>query len=62
MCFMVYLKEIVMKIGYTWVSIKDQNLELQLEALNKTGCTKIFQDSKSAVKNAGTEKNVGTYS
>nr|WP_321410497.1 recombinase family protein [uncultured Carboxylicivirga sp.] len=39
-----------MKIGYARVSTKDQNLEMQIEALNKTGCTKIFQETKSAVK------------
>ena len=39
-----------MKIGYARVSTRDQNLDLQLEALQKTGCEKIFQEKQSAVK------------
>lgn len=30
-----------MKIGYARVSTKDQNLDLQIEALEKAGCEKI---------------------
>lgn len=33
-----------MKIGYARVSTDDQNLDLQMDALNKTGCEKIFTD------------------
>jgi DNA invertase Pin-like site-specific DNA recombinase len=33
-----------MLIGYIRVSTNDQNLDLQKEALEKTGCEKIFQD------------------
>jgi len=41
-----------MKIGYTRVSTKDQNLDLQIEALQKVGCEKIFEG-----KNSGSTKN-----
>ena len=39
-----------MKIGYARVSTKDQNLELQTEALQKAGCEKIYKETQSAVK------------
>ncbi len=32
------------KLGYARVSTRDQNLDLQINALNKAGCTKIFED------------------
>jgi DNA invertase Pin-like site-specific DNA recombinase len=41
-----------MKIGYARVSTKDQNLDLQIEALEKAGCEKIYQE-----KISGTTKN-----
>ncbi len=36
-----------MLIGYARVSTSDQNLDLQLEALHKTDCEKIYQDTAS---------------
>jgi len=38
---------IVMKVGYARVSTKDQRLDLQIDALKKHGCTKIFSENKS---------------
>jgi DNA invertase Pin-like site-specific DNA recombinase len=39
-----------MNIGYARVSTKDQNLALQLEALNNGGCEKIYKDKVSGTK------------
>ena len=39
-----------MKIGYARVSTKDQNLNLQKDALEKAGCKKIYSEQVSGAK------------
>ncbi len=39
-----------MNIGYARVSTKDQDLTLQLDALTKGGCEKIYEDTISGTK------------
>lgn len=39
-----------MKIGYARTSTLDQNLALQLDALEQAGCEKIYQEKISSVK------------
>lgn len=46
-----------MKIGYARVSTKEQNLDMQLSALRKAKCTKIFEEKESGVSRNRTELN-----
>jgi DNA invertase Pin-like site-specific DNA recombinase len=39
-----------MKVGYARVSTADQNLNLQVDALEKEGCKKIYQEKISGAK------------
>ena len=41
-----------MLIGYARVSMQDQNLDLQRNALNKNGCEKIFVDRLTGAKSS----------
>jgi DNA invertase Pin-like site-specific DNA recombinase len=45
-----YGQRLDMLIGYARVSTDDQNLHLQKDALNTTGCDKIFEDCLSGSK------------
>lgn len=42
-----------MKIGYARVSSQEQDLALQIDALTKEGCEKIFQEKARARSGTG---------
>ena len=44
-----------MKIGYARVSTLDQNLDLQLRALKKVGCGRVFKEKASGASRARPE-------
>lgn len=41
-----------MKIGYARISTRDQSLQMQVDALKKEGCDKIYQEVASGAKTA----------
>jgi DNA invertase Pin-like site-specific DNA recombinase len=47
-----------MKIGYARVSTEDQKLTIQLEALKKGGCTRIFREKVSGAYRDRRELNL----
>ena len=46
-----------MKFGYARISTKEQNLDLQMDALKKAGCEEIFHEVVSGAKTERTELN-----
>ena len=50
MFLMRYFTEGVMKVGYVRISTQEQSDDLQIDALKKAGCEKIFSDQISGSK------------
>ena len=44
-----------MKIGYARVSTRDQNIDMQIDALEKEGCKRIYQEVVSGVRSSSPE-------
>lgn len=53
----IILVRCFMKIGYARVSTKEQNLDMQIDALRKVGCEKIYQEKASGAKTERPELN-----
>ena len=45
-----------MLVGYARVSTKEQNYEMQIQALRNAGCEKIFSDRKSTRLNSSHQR------
>ncbi len=46
-----------MNVGYARVSIKEQSLDLQIDALRQDGCIEIYQEVASGARTARPELN-----
>jgi DNA invertase Pin-like site-specific DNA recombinase len=51
-----------MKIGYARVSTKDQNLDLQIDALKNAGCKKIYEEVISGAMDSFVHLQIGPES
>ena len=49
-----------MKIGYVRVSTTAQNLDMQIEALNKAGCEKIYTEKESGGRNVSLNRQINS--
>ena len=60
MLFTEFIYKLSMLIGYARVSTPDQKLDLQIDALKKIGCEKIYHDkiSGAKTKRPGLEKSL----